>query len=273
MKYEDDNDFEEEEDISLQMLREEEREVEDYPEEEGDKKQVFIYVILGVITIVLCGISLIIGLNMGRSLERKQNVMKEETILSSNLDSTKQITNLDSSMSAVSSTDKEEKTAQREIEKSEIEIKEVDKSASSEFMILQNAKATGVKTPEPQKTDSAVVEKSGSTATYENKETSKPAPTTFLEETKESSQTFPQADGKYFTIQIAATEDRNQAETLKTALTDKGYDAYISTVDVRDKTFYRVRVGRYAAENEAMHAADSLKSKENLKNDIWITSM
>ena len=56
-------------------------------------------------------------------------------------------------------------------------------------------------------------------------------------------------------------------------MTKKGYDAYISTVEVRDRIFYRIRIGKYSSEEIALKAAEKLKKKEKLEDGVWVTSM
>lgn len=294
MKFKDKNNFDEEDDISLQMLREEERDVGDYSEEESDNKQVFIYLILGVITLVLCGVSFVIGVNVGQNNEKRHAVTKEETVLSSNTQNTKPITNLDDIAKSSNPSNMEKKpaqgtsqiqtqtaqsiaqsTAQVKPEQSQIEIKEVDKN-TNQLMILQNAKnAANKQNVLPKKPGSETTANASPTIKTQPTGSTKPAPSPspVSEATKPQEPSSASAAGKNFTIQIKATEDKDQAETLKKSFVQKGYDAFISVVTVKDKTFYRVRLGKYASENEAMVAAEELKRKENLKDELWITKL
>ena len=55
-----------------------------------------------------------------------------------------------------------------------------------------------------------------------------------------------------FTFQIGAFVNRENAERQKRQLTEKYKNAHISIYDRGDKTFYRVRVGRFTTLSEAM---------------------
>jgi len=242
-----DDDNMEKHDIPLDVLREEEDELVEIPEEEAGRKRVFIYLILAVIAFALCGISFVFGIKMGRNLERKQLVLREEMVRSKQY-----------KIRPLPHPDKAGKEAppRKVDEKENISTKQIEEyegeGGSQEFMILQNARKTGKKkTAKREPPDSAIKK---------------------VEAAKQEKQSPKDAE-KYFTIQVAATGNKEQAEALKEGLAEKGYDAYISTVRVHGKKFYRIRIGKFSSEREAMHAAEELKEKENLKNDLWITGI
>ena len=254
-----DNDNLNEQDISLEMLRKEENEFEIMPDEEMSKKQVLIYLIIIVIAFALCGISYVIGVKMGRSLERKQLVLKQEISLSPDQTDIKPISHPDKEQMGEKAKKINAKPDKTGHEKEELGIQKVEKD-SQEFMILQNAakKIPGKKTKPglPKEGDEKKAE------SEEKVETKKPT-----KEAKEHKNT-----GKFFTIQIAATEDEKKAESLKKSYIRKGYDAFISTVIVRNKTYYRIRLGKYPVKEDALLAAEELKNREKL-SDVWVTDM
>jgi len=67
-----------------------------------------------------------------------------------------------------------------------------------------------------------------------------------------------------WSVQIAATADKNVADTTAQRLTAKGYKGYVVEGEVNGKTWYRVRVGRLAARDEAENLRQLLDSKEGL---------
>jgi len=69
----------------------------------------------------------------------------------------------------------------------------------------------------------------------------------------------------YFTIQVGAFKDRDNAERLKARL-GVDYDPItIQRVATDDGDFYRVRVGKIAGEQNARQTADQLRAKEGFK--------
>jgi len=257
----DDNNGIEHEDISLKMLRDEERELDEFPEEDMNRRNILIYLIIGVIAIALCGISFVFGVKMGRNLERSQWVMKEETIPSSEIRHLEPLVKPDISENEddIVRFKENEKHSTGSDKDNQMGVQEVERG-SSEFMILQNAKANAKK--EKDREEKPVPQTSQRISPLKvDKIEKSPA----RKEIRHPSL-------KMFTIQIAATEDKEGAEKLKDNMQKKGYDAFISSVIVSDKTFYRVRIGRYASENAALLAAENIKNKEKI-GDVWVTSM
>jgi len=63
--------------------------------------------------------------------------------------------------------------------------------------------------------------------------------------------------------QVNAFPDERSAKLLVDRLKNKGYNAYVSEVQNRGKTWYRVSVGRYQTREEAEKVVEALQSKEN----------
>jgi cell division protein FtsN len=74
------------------------------------------------------------------------------------------------------------------------------------------------------------------------------------------------AGDKPWTVQVNAYPDERSAKLLVDRLKNKGYNAVVTEVQNNGKTWYRVRVGRYATREEADKALDVLKAKENFAN-------
>lgn len=77
----------------------------------------------------------------------------------------------------------------------------------------------------------------------------------------------PAGTGK-FTIQVSSWPSRARAEVVVNRLTAQGLDAYIVEGVVKGRTWYRVRVGRYASAAEAQAAADRIT-----ENGVWVTKV
>jgi DedD protein len=71
-----------------------------------------------------------------------------------------------------------------------------------------------------------------------------------------------------FTIQIASFKSRPQAETMRRALVDGGYDAYVSEGESANGARYRVRVGSYASRDDAQQAAQRLAGERRVSTFI-----
>lgn len=71
-----------------------------------------------------------------------------------------------------------------------------------------------------------------------------------------------------FTVQVASTASRDEAERLVAVLAGRDLAAHWATVDVKGKTMYRVRVGSFATRAEAQEHAASLPA--DLKLQYWV---
>jgi len=83
----------------------------------------------------------------------------------------------------------------------------------------------------------------------------KPAQTVETAEAKES--------GKGWTVQVNAFPDERSAKIWVDRLKNKGYNAYVTEVNVKGKIWYRVRVGQYGTREEAKKVEEVLKTNEN----------
>jgi len=207
-------------DIPLKLLRDEDSDLEKIPEEEN-RRQILIYSILAVIAFALCCLSFIVGVKMGRSLERKTLLIQEENFQTSVFEDVKPVSHPENKSS---------------------------ENGSQEFMILQNAKKKS-----SQKKKKSVKPKS------------------INQEIKAPTSAKKENTGKFYTIQITASENKEMAEKVRADWVAKGYDAFISTVKVKDKTFYRVRVGKFETKAIALQKASEIKTKEKLNKDFWVT--
>jgi DedD protein len=70
---------------------------------------------------------------------------------------------------------------------------------------------------------------------------------------------------KKWSVQISAAPMKDVADNLVRQLIAKGYDGYVARAEVKGQTYYRVRVGPFAAREEAESARQSLARHE----DYW----
>ncbi len=63
-----------------------------------------------------------------------------------------------------------------------------------------------------------------------------------------------------WSVQVAASRNRATADEMAASLTKQGYRAYVTSGRLNEKTFYRVRVGRFGTRQEAMAELQRLKA-------------
>jgi cell division septation protein DedD len=76
-------------------------------------------------------------------------------------------------------------------------------------------------------------------------------------------------DGQY-TVQVSAWRTRRRAEEDAERYTAKGFNAYVQQAEIpsKDGTWYRVRVGRYATQQDAEQMASQLAGL--LEAGFWV---
>jgi len=93
---------------------------------------------------------------------------------------------------------------------------------------------------------------------------SAPAPAT-----KAAESAFPPAAGQGFAVQIAALNDRGEADAMARRLSSKGYDAYVLGPAKGTPAVFRVRIGSFKTRREAESMAARLQKEEQVKP--WVT--
>jgi rare lipoprotein A len=71
--------------------------------------------------------------------------------------------------------------------------------------------------------------------------------------------------GGYFTVQVGAFKERDNAERLRARLNELYPPSTIQQVALEDGTFYRVRAGKISGEQPAQKFADDLRAKEGFR--------
>jgi tetratricopeptide (TPR) repeat protein len=73
----------------------------------------------------------------------------------------------------------------------------------------------------------------------------------------------------FFTVQVASFQDLEKAKALSIKLINKSYpEVFISSLDKEGQTFYRVRMGKFNTQKEALALKDRL-TKEGYKPIIY----
>lgn len=75
--------------------------------------------------------------------------------------------------------------------------------------------------------------------------------------------------GNGFVVQVAAVNDRREAETIATRLAGRGYPSFVTTPPKGAARMFRVRVGKYSTRGEAEAIAARLQKEDQFKP--WIT--
>jgi cell division septation protein DedD len=71
-----------------------------------------------------------------------------------------------------------------------------------------------------------------------------------------------------FTVQVASSPSETYSKTVVDSFVSRGYEAYIATVTVGEKTYYRVRVGKFSARSEASAVSAEINDKYLLQS--WV---
>lgn len=83
------------------------------------------------------------------------------------------------------------------------------------------------------------------------------------ETTRKADASASQDDDKSWRAQVNAFPDERSAKQIVDRLKNKGYNAYVTEVQNRGKSWYRVSVGKYASREEADKTVEALRTKEN----------
>ena len=75
--------------------------------------------------------------------------------------------------------------------------------------------------------------------------------------------------GNGFVVQVAAVNDRSEADTIAKRLASKGYPTFVTTPPNGVPKMFRVRIGKYPTRREAETIASRLEKEDQFKP--WIT--
>ncbi len=71
-----------------------------------------------------------------------------------------------------------------------------------------------------------------------------------------------------WTVQVESSPLQSYVESQVQVFKDRGYDAYLGTVTKEDKTYYRLRVGKFIDRAEAVRVSTEINSMYNLQT--WV---
>ena len=71
-----------------------------------------------------------------------------------------------------------------------------------------------------------------------------------------------------YTVQVASLTDKNIAEKMVNRLMDKGYPAYFYEVELKGRTYYRVRCRKFFNRKDAEKYLDKLEREEGIKGFV-----
>ena len=75
---------------------------------------------------------------------------------------------------------------------------------------------------------------------------------------------------KRYTIQIASVPTLDEAKEYQKKLRNNGFDAYTESLTLKDKQFWRIRVGNFTDYNKAKEIEKLLIE---MKYDTWFTNI
>lgn len=140
--------------------------------------------------------------------------------------------------------------AEEKAKETKTPVKEAKAEVKESKAQTKDAKPQTKEAPQPPKPIEKKAEKSPPAAPEP-----KPDQSTQTAESKES--------GKGWTVQVNAFPDERSAKTWVDRLKNKGYNAFVTEVNIKGKNWYRVRVGQYSNREEAKKVEEVLKTKEN----------
>ncbi|MFH1488719.1 MAG: SPOR domain-containing protein [Pseudomonadota bacterium] len=88
------------------------------------------------------------------------------------------------------------------------------------------------------------------------------------ENQRDSDKTGEPGNEMRYTVQIASVADKEKAEGLIARLVKQGYPAYYYEVEVKGKTYYRIRCGRFIERPEAADYAKKLEKEAGIKGFV-----
>ena len=147
-------------------------------------------------------------------------------------------------------------TTARDDAKGSSETKPAKESKAEEKI----AKAETPKAPPRDKQPAKSARQPSATASVDEKS----PPATREEQGQKTEAVKKDSAEQVWTVQIKSSPDKKYADTWVERLKAKGYDAFVVEGDVKGQTWYRVRVGRFAARQEAEALRTALETQEKL---------
>ena len=202
-------------------------------------------VLLGVTFTVAALIIFELGMFVGQGIEARKLMKKEEPLVKIPVNPTAQESSADRAPA------KNEITFNAALPKPGAAVASADEkpNAAPAARIAKAASKEAQSTPKQAKPAQAVEKKIEKPAA--------PAKKTEPASTEANNQ------GNAWRAQVNAFPEERAAKAVVDRLKDKGYNAYVTEVENRGKTWYRVNVGKYGSREEADKMVEVLRTKEN----------
>ena len=75
-------------------------------------------------------------------------------------------------------------------------------------------------------------------------------------------------EGEGYTVQVASCESLEYAQHLVDVYTGRGYEPYLTQFDMEGQLYYRVRIGKFESESEAIALKSEIADKYSV--DAWV---
>jgi cell division septation protein DedD len=189
----------------------------------------------------------VLGVFVGKDIESRKLIKKEEPLVKIPIKPTAQEPG-----SAPAAAVKEEITFNEPPPKEAVAAAEKNRPAKAPEKVAkaETKEVAATKVPAPAKASEKPAEKN--------------APVAGNAKNTEAAQPADQKDhGATWRAQVNAFPDERSAKQIVDRLKNKGYNAYVTEVQNRGKTWYRVSVGKYNSREEADKMVDLLRTKEN----------
>ena len=232
-----------------------------------DTKQLFL-LIIG--EIIICGLVLTLGVMIGHNIAPKSDKILSKDMVKPYIPTKEEMTFYETLTSPEEYINEDNNIAQKPTSR------EKDSKNNSEKKITIFAEEAG------DKNTKDIDEKTASNASKNTSQTTKKKAKSpkvkKIQPKKIAKKSTPQrpkknivkkTSDKQYTLQISSHRTRDLAETLKKKLKNRGYKAYILSIDLGDKgMWHRVRVGKYKSREDAEKVANQLRVREKLSGTM-----
>jgi DedD protein len=209
-------------------------------------------ILLGAAFTVMSLIIFVLGVFVGKSIEGRKLVRQEEPLVRIPVKPSAQ-----QSGSAPVAQSKDEITFNAAVPKSGGAVASAEDKPTASKPAEKTVKVEAKQDSGAAKTDTAAAK-----ASEKKAEKSPPAEEPPKKvETAEPNEKKEQ--GKIWRAQVNAFPDERSAQQVVDRLKNKGYKAYVTEVQNRGKSWYRVSVGKYNSRDEADKMVELMRTKEN----------
>lgn len=208
-------------------------------------------VLLGAAFTLASVIIFFLGIFVGKSIEETKSLKTDEPLVKIPVKPGAQ-----ESSSAPTPQAKEEITFDDSAAKATDSLASAEEKPNEVKPVEKTAKTGGKEKP-------AIAKPEAAPAKATDKKVAKAPPLEDKPKNVETANAEPRDPGKTWRAQVNAVPDERSAQQIVDRLKNKGYNAYVTEVQNRGKTWYRVSVGKYSSRDEADKMVELLRSKES----------